>query len=891
MKIFFKIVGALVILIIATLVAIPFLLEKNIDKLVRNFTQNQVNATIDYSDIDLSLIKSFPSAQLQLENFKIINSAPFENDTLVYAKKIVGKLSIIQLIKGLDKGVSIDKIAIDEARVNVLINKDGKANYDITIDKETTDNEKTSETASNFKLNLNYEINDSHITYKDETSKTYVDILHLTHTGKGDVSEIITDLDTKTDMKMSFAMGGMTYTKEMPIHLNALIAVDQNQNKYAFKENEALINQIPLEFNGHVQLLEKATDIDISFTSKKASFKDLLASIPSAYKKDIKGVKANGKFDLHGTIKGQSTDNLIPKLDITLRTENANFKYPDLPKGIDAITLIADIKNDTGLSKDTHIDIHSFKMKIDEDKFSANGKLSNVAENLKVYLKANGIVNLANLNKAYPVQLDTDLAGIINANVTTNFDMASIEKEKYDNIKSTGTVSLSDFLFASAEMPHPIKIGTAKVDFQPTIVKLKQFTMNTGDSDLSATGTLENVIPFVFSDKVLKGDFELNSNTFKVSDFMVAETTDTKKDQENTPETNEDTQAQGAIPPFLDITSRFKAATVFYDNLELKNTTGLLAIKDQKAILKDINTDIFGGSIGFSGYVSTAEKAPVFDMELDMKKLSLAESFKSLEMLKKMTPIASALNGVFSTKLKLNGKLKDDFSPVLSSLKGNALANILDAKVDPEKNKLLSQLNQRTDFINLDKLNVKDLKANFNFEDGKVNVKPFDFNLTKDIKVTAAGAHSFDAGLDYNLTMDLPAKYLGASASGLLSKLTASDQENMKVPVPISLGGTFTSPKIGLDMKGAISNLTQQVVANQKQQLKEKATTKVKEEVSKQLSKKVSGKAKDVLGGLLGEKKDTKAVDSSNTKKETKKTEDKVKDAAGKLLNGLFKKK
>ncbi|WP_010179657.1 AsmA-like C-terminal region-containing protein [Aquimarina agarilytica] len=891
MRIVFKILGGLLFLIIAALIAIPFFLEKNIDTLVRNFTANQVNAKIDYSDIDLSLIKSFPSAQLKLENFEIITNAPFENDTLVYAKSIVGKISIIQLLTGLDKGVSIDKIAIDQAKVKVLVNKAGKANYDITIPKEEVAEEDTNDSASGFKLNLDYEINDSHIIYMDETTKTYVDIAHLTHTGKGDVSELISDLDTATEMEMSFAMGGMTYTKAMPIHLKALIGVDQNQNKYTFKENEALINQIPLEFNGFVQSLEKSTLVDISFNSKKAAFKDLLASIPSAYKKDIKGVKANGKFDLHGTIKGESTDDLIPKIDISLRTENANFKYPDLPKGIDNITLIADVKNDTGISKDTHVDIHSFKMKIDQDQFSANGKLSNVSENLKVNLKAKGVVNLANLNQAYPVKLETDLAGIINADVATSFDMASLEKEKYEQIKSNGTVTLTDFLFASAEMPHPVKITSAKVDFQPEIVKLAQFSMTTGDSDLSATGTLENVIPFVFSDKVLKGDFNLDATTFKVSDFMVAEAEATDEKEATESETTETTTAQGAIPSFLDITSRFKAATVYYDNLELKNTSGLLAIKDQKAILKDINTDIFGGSIGLSGYVSTAEKEPTFNMDLDMKKLSFAKSFQSLEMLKKMTPIASALNGVFSSKVNLNGKLKDDFSPVLSSLKGKALANILNAKVNPENNKLLSQLNQRTDFINMDKLNIKDLTANFDFEDGKVKVKPFDFNLTDDIKVTAAGAHSFDAGMNYNLTMDLPAKYLGSSASGLLSKLSAADQDNMKVPVPISLGGTFTSPKVGLDMKGAISNLTKQVVANQKQQLKQKATAKVKEEVSKQLSKQVKGKAKDVLGGLLGGSKEANKSDNSSNENANKNTEDKVKKAAGNLLNGLFKKK
>jgi hypothetical protein len=42
-----------------------------------------------------------------------------------------------------------------------------------------------------------------------------------------------------------------------------------------------------------------------------------------------------------------------------------------------------------------------------------------------------GTINLANLSKAYPIKLDKPLSGILNANVITKFDMASVEKSEY----------------------------------------------------------------------------------------------------------------------------------------------------------------------------------------------------------------------------------------------------------------------------------------------------------------------------------------------------------------------------------------------------------------------------------------------------------------------------
>ena len=874
MKIVFKILAGLVVLVLIALVALPFFLEKNIDKIVNSAIEGKVNANIEYGDIDLSLIKSFPKAQLDIERLKITNNAPFESDTLVYANKIMTSFSFSQLFKDTDEPIEIDKIRLSEAVIKILVNKEGKANYDITIeDKNAVEAvEEDTDNSDPITINLDYEIDNTRIVYKDSVSQTYVTIDNLLHTGKGDVSANLSDLDTSTDLEFSFAMAGVEYTNKMPINLRAIIGVDQENQRYTFKENTGKLNQIPLVFSGWVQLLEDATDMDIKFNSEKASFKDLLASIPKAYKTDLKGVDANGKFDLHGTIKGQSTDTTIPKLDVVLDTRNASFKYPDLPKGISDITLITNVVNTTGLVDDTFVNIDAFKMRIDQDEFSASGKLSNLSKNPTVAAKVQGVVNLANLKNAYPIGEETmSLTGIVDADVSMNFSQSAIDNEKYEDIKSEGKLGVSNFVFENEELPHAVKISNINVNFTPSIVKLEKFNMTTGDSDLSATGTLENIIPFALSDEVLKGDFNFISKTFKVSDFLVE--TEEGAVAEETPETTggdaseEAATVEGAIPSFLDITSTFNAGVVYYDNLELKNAKGQLTIKDQKASLKDISADFFNGNIGVIGEVSTANNKPTFNMELDLQKLDITQSFAKIEMLQKLAPIASALQGLFTSNIKVAGNLNDDMTPDLNSLKGSAAVKLLEAKVLPEGNNLLSTLNQNTSFVDMDKLNLNDLSTSLEFEDGKIQVKPFDFKLTKDIKVKASGSHAFDSGIAYTLDMDVPAKYLGSSASSLLSSLSSQEQSSMLVPVPVTIGGTMIQPKIGVDMKTGITALTKQIVANQKTELTNKVTSKVKDEISSKVSSELSGKAGDMVSGLLGTKKTT---DTTSTKTDTK---------------------
>ena len=895
MKVIFKIIAGLFLLVILALVALPFVLEKNIDKIVNTAIEGKVNADISYEDIDLSLIKSFPKAQVDIEGLKITNRAPFEKDTLLFANKIMTSFSFSQLFKESDEPISVEKIRLSDAVIKILVNKEGKANYDITVESDEVEEEKKEEdeNAEALTINLDYEIHNTRIVFNDSVSHTYVTIDNLIHSGKGDVSANLSDLDTTTDLELSFAMAGVEYTHNMPISLRAVIGVDQENQKYTFKENSGMLNRIPLVFSGWVQLLDNATDMDIKFNSEKASFKDLLASIPGAYKADLKGISANGKFDLHGTIKGQSTDTHIPKLDVVLDTRNASFKYPDLPKGIENITLVTNVKNTTGILDDTYVDINAFKMKIDQDEFSASGKLTHLSENPTIKAKAKGVVNLANLKNAYPIPDDVmNLTGVINADIKIDFDQKSLDNEDYDKIHSEGKVELTNFLFESEELPHDVKIANANVDFTLSKVTLEDFAMTTGDSDLKATGTLENFIPFALSDEVLKGDFNFTANTFRVSDFLVETEEETVETQETPTEQEEGTTTEGAIPSFLDITSNFNAEVVHYDNLELKKVTGQLVVKDQKVSLKDISADFFNGNIGVIGEVSTVDNKPTFNMELDLEKLDITESFSEIEMLQKLAPVASALQGLFTSSIKVSGDLNDDMTPNLSTLSGSAAVKVLDAKVAPEGNNLLNSLNTKTSFVDLDKLNLKDLSTKLEFKDGKIEVDPFDFQLTKDIKVKASGSHGFDSGIAYNLDLDVPAKYMGSSATSLISKLSAQDQNNLKVPVPITLGGTMLKPKIGIDLKSGITALSQQIISDQKTELTNKVTTKVKEELTSKVSKEVSGKAGDVLGSLLGSKTTTTSTPGTTTtnvsNEKATQTKDVVKDAAKNALKGLF---
>jgi hypothetical protein len=305
----------------------------------------------------------------------------------------------------------------------------------------------------------------------------------------------------------------------------------------------------------------------------------------------------------------------------------------------------------------------------------------------------------------------------------------------------------------------------------------------------------------------------------------------------------------------------------------LKDVSGKLIVKDEKVTLENVKTNIFGGMIGLNGNVSTKTKVPTFAMNLDLNKVNISETFTQLDMMKSIAPIANVINGKLNSTIKVSGNLDaKEMTPDLKTLTGDLVGQLLSTTVNASNSTLLSALDNQINFIDLKKVNLNDLKTSLSFENGKVNVKPFDIKY-EDVTVNVGGTHGFDQSMNYNLKFDVPAKYFGNEANNLIAKLSPADAAKIEnIPVTAVLGGNFSKPTISTDMKQASTALVNQLVEQQKQKLLNQGTS--------------------ALGNLLNQTKkpkDTAKTTTPSTKEDVKtKTEEVVKDKVKDGLNNLF---
>ncbi|MEX0287484.1 MAG: AsmA-like C-terminal region-containing protein [Flavobacteriaceae bacterium] len=890
-----RILAILVLLIVVVLIAAPFFLEAKIGDIIKNNVNNNVNATLDFKAADLSLITSFPNAKLGLKNVSIVNNAPFEGDTLFAGEDLSLTMGIGQLFKGANDPIAIKNLAISGAKIHVIVNEKEVANYEIAKDEGSSGTKTGVSESFSFDLQ-SYTISESRVIYDDRAAKVYLDVSDIEHSGKGDLSANASELDTNTEALVSFALDSANYLNNNVIKLDAIIGIDLIEDTYTFKKNEAFINQLPLVFEGFVKVNEDNQEVNLNFKTPSSDFKNFLAVIPQQYTKNIENVKTSGNFTVEGQFNGIVDEEHIPKFDIGISSENASFKYPDLPKSVTNINIDVEIKNTTGIMEDTFVDIRKATFNIDEDRFNLTSKITELLGNTVVNAHVDGKMNLANVSKAYPIPADMDLKGILTADISTAFDMASIEQERYENTKTQGALNVKGFEYNSPEMANPVLIDVLAMNFNPKTVDLTEMSGITGQTDFKATGQIKNLLGFLFNDEKVKGNFDLNSETFALNDFMVEEVASLENEGESE---DAPTEEQIKIPSFLDANIDASANNVLYDNLVLKDVRGNLKIKDEKASLSNMSSSVLDGRLTLNGEVSTKETQPLFAMQLGMKGFKIGEAFKALELFEVLAPIANILEGKLNSTIAISGNLENDFTPDLQTITGNVLAEVLATDINPERAQLLSNIGSKLSFLKTEKLNLKGLKTALSFENGTVKVKPFTINYD-DIAIRVDGGHSFDKKLNYTATLDVPARYLGSEVNSLIAKIDEKELEQLTIPVTANIGGGYVDPVVSTDLTSGIKDLTTKLLDIQKQKMINQGKDAAKGLIGGLLSSDDTARdsvaqkdtnniqIKDVLGGVLAEgskKQDSSKADSVATEKNV--VEEKAKD----ILGGLFGKK
>lgn len=794
MKKVLKIAGITLGVLLILILVLPFAFQGKIEKLVKQEGNKMLNAQFDFSALDISLIRNFPSASITLEDFWLKGAGEFQNDTLIQAGELTAAVNLFSLFG--NSGYDISKIIIEDTKVKAIVLENGHPNWDVMKPSaDTTDTKETPTESAPIRIKLQkLSIKDLSVSYDDRQGGMYAAINHLNATCSGDFGSERTTVDLSMETpSLTYRTGGIPFLNKARLEADMNVDADFANNKYTLKDNTISLNAIQVNIDGWAAMQKNGIGMDMKLNTNEVGFKELLSLIPAIYAKDFQDLKTDGKASLTAFAKGILGQDQVPQFEVALDVKDGMFRYPSLPAGVENINITANVKNAGGNIDATEITVSPFDFVLAGNPFSLKASVKTPVSDPDLQATAKGTLDLGKVKEVYPLE-DMTLNGTIQADMNLAGKLSYIEKEQYDQMKAAGSIRLNNMKLNLQDMPA-IDIQRSTFSFSPRYLQLSETTINIGQNDLTVDSRFENYLGYALKGSTLKGNLNISSNHIHVNDFISSDTTTVQA-----PETHDSTTVSSSeagvirIPENIDFTMQANLKEVLFDKMKLETVSGVLTVKNSTVDMRNLSFNTMGGSITANGAYSAPKGVqPHLNAGFDMKGIGFAQAYEELGLVQQLAPIFSGLKGNFSGNLKINTPLDEKMSPVMQQVQGSGSLSTKDLSLSDVK-----FINQVADIVkkpSMKDIQVKDLNLDFEIADGRVTTQPFDLKLG-DYTMNLSGSTGLDQTIDYTGKITLP-------SGGIGSKLGTVD---------MTIGGTFTSPKVGIDMASLAKNAAEQAL-------------------------------------------------------------------------------
>ncbi|MGL5773562.1 MAG: AsmA family protein, partial [Bacteroidales bacterium] len=805
-KIIFSVIAGFIIILVFAILFVPFLIKGKVNEAVKSEANKMLEASVNFSNIDTSLIKHFPEVTLALKDLSVKGVEEFSKDTLLAAKKVELTLDILSLTKS--SGYEIMQIIINKPVIHARVLNNGKANWDIlkrdTINAvhENHTSQKPSYTSFHLKIDK-VKIDEAYLSYIDLEDMIGFECSQADILLSGDLSSEESTIVLKSGLQgIRYGNKDNVLINNIDLNFDGKIEADFNKKQFTFSNNKLSINALNLSLDGYIQSLDSCLQMDLKTTAPNVEVKEILSLVPQLYQREFKDITANGTTQFNGWIKGRLCKTQIPAFDFNASITDGSFKYKSLNQSIEDINLKLSMSNEEqGNGSGIIISVPTFNCLFANNKIDGNFRLTDPFYAMNFNLQTKGIFDLSRIKEVYPLKSDESYSGVVNADLIASGSIADIEKKDYKSIRANGQVSFKNVVAVAKNKPKFI-IESGTIELLPSYASIDNISVKIADSDLRLSGKVENYLPYIFHNGVLKGSLNITSDNLNINQWMAANNDTIKAkspdkkatSKANDPKVNVSPEPL-QIPNNVDIAFIGKFNQILIEKLRINNLVGQVIIKDGILKLNGVKLDLFGGNVAGNGTFDThIPNKPVLDMDMNMQNIVIKQLFDETQTAQSLAPVFANIKGQMDMQLKLQMDFNGSMQPILKSVESEGIIKTKNVVISDLK--ALNALAQALQNPSLNSINANDIVIPFRISDGSVYTKPFDIRFAGNT-LTLSGKTTLNQEIDYTGKISI--------AEGISSKLGG-----LKT-IPLIISGSFNDPKVQLNTQAMIDNAINEI--------------------------------------------------------------------------------
>ncbi|PTN08006.1 AsmA-like C-terminal region-containing protein [Mangrovibacterium marinum] len=821
MKKVLLIIVLLFVVLLGSAILVPVLFKGPLLAKISRTINKNLNAKVEFEDFSLSIFKGFPKIQAELTGLTITGKNQFEEDTLLAVQSVSTNLSLSDLFNS--EQMAINTIRLDRAKLYLLSTLDGLANWDIAKDSGSESSTEAAQSTLNLSLQ-SIELRNFSLTYKDEATTTVVQLKNATADASGQVEGTVTTFNLSSEIdEFVLEYDSVQYISKTRLKAVSQLTADYDKMVFTFGDSHLFLNDLPLDLTGRFEMPSDSMYFDLKLIQPQSNFKSLLALVPQTYQSYLDDVKANGDAGFEANIKGWFYDDNYPAIDSRLYIANADFQYQDFPEKVSQIALESSISKPQGELDLLQIEISQAHAQIRNNPVDLKLLLTQPMSDPAFDASLNGKIDFTSLGKVIPMD-SIRLSGVVQGNVRLKGTLSAVEAQDFSRINSNGTFTLDKVHIETPQLSQTVELNSGSVKIDNQQIAVSSFNAKTGQSDFTLNGQLSNYLPYFFTNKTLKGSFNLQSNYLnldELANIMVEDTVETTSAG--------DSIMAFHVPGNLDLSFRSNIKRATFDRMNIENIEGVILVKNQMLQLQKLDMNMLGGQLTIDGnYVNNEANQPDFDFNVNINAFEIPAAYQSFPTMQRYAPIASKSSGKISSQFKFKGKLNEALELMPSSLNGAGLLSTQSLQIVNSPT-----FDQIKNFVKKEKLqNVKinDFTSNFKLENGNLLVNPFTTRIA-DQDVTISGKVLVDQTLDLALDFNVNKDDLASDILKTLSYIPGSSNI-AKLDVGVAVTGQMKSPKVALDLSKAKDQIANEFKKSSQEEI-QKSVKKLGDELKK----------------------------------------------------------
>jgi len=761
-KFLLKLIGGSILTAIISLIVIAAVFEKQIAGMVIQTLNKQLKTDLQVSDASLSLIWQFPQAAIYLNDAKI-DGVGGQSEKLLDVKSISLQCGILGLLMG---NYNFTSISINEGSLFIYSDKKGKVNYDIF---KSSDEQTNPDESSDLNLSItNAILSNVTIHYVDKVAQYDIKVKVSSADFSGAFiidNEINANQHTMTSYVELFSeyitIGETTYMKGTNLAYNGSVNLDLAAEKYSFKNIKLYIEGNQFNMHGSVAKVDKGTQYNLVFDSKKALLGSLMQLIPEQYAATLGQFESYGKLSFNARINGLASKRGAPIIEVKFGLKDGRITHPKMVGSMKNVNFDVNFTNGNGIDDQTaKLKLIGFQAKLNNQPINLNWEMVGL-ENPMITMSLDGKIPLDAIYGFFGNTVTEGSGWIEIAQLSLNGrlkDMTSMYR--IPRVKLHGLVNFNQAHLLINDIPTNIETGTLSLDNNE--INVSNFTFKTAKSDMVFNGEFQNVLPVLLSDSLnsqnakLTFQASLNSQNMDLDELLAIggghsveeiEAADVDDQDSLTQETFERREYRTSFLKGKFITN---IVALKYGSVLAENFNGTVEFDNSVMQLKGVKVNAMKGVFELNSKIYF-EKEPRVELFLDCDNIDIQEFLAQLDNFGQDVMTADNLRGRLKSLIKVN-----IFLDSLGNFKNEDLFVVADVKITNGELINLKMLEGFSSYItmrDLQHIAFTELKNQFKIEHGKF-ILPAMFIQSNALNLVVGGEYGFNHELDFKLKIN-----------------------------------------------------------------------------------------------------------------------------------------